>query len=242
METEPTEIAAFHRRMGEGQPGQVVLYETVPGGAGYLEELAANLPAGAAAAYQRLFGHDCARACYRCLKRFGNQRWHGLLDKELVRGMLFHLIHAEPVTPTMLPAGTGARALQAHLAARREERQNGVYPKGHIEEVLLDALRTFSDVPAPVRDYEIRRPDGVLVTVPDFTWPDVRLAVYCDSYQHHAEREVLELDAAKRNYLQREGWAVLQYWGRVILSKPERCAAEVADTWRRRRNRSTPSA
>lgn len=238
LETEPTEIAAFPRRMGEGQPGQVVLYETVPGGAGYLEELAANLPEAAAAAYERLFGHDCARACYRCLKRFGNQRWHGLLDKELVRGMLFHLIHAEPVTPIMLSAGSGARALQAHLVARREERQNGVYPKGHIEEVLLDALRTFSDVPGPVRDYEIRRPDGVLVTVPDFAWPDVRLAVYCDSYQHHAEREALELDAAKRNYLQREGWAVLQYWGRVILSKPERCAVEITDTWRRRRNRT----
>jgi len=93
-----------------------------------------------------------------------------------------------------------------------------------------------------VRDYEIHRPDGTLVTVPDFAWPDVGLAVYCDGYQYHAERDVLELDAAKRNYLQREGWAVLQYWGRVILSKPDRCAGEIAETWRRRRNRSGSSA
>ena len=235
LETEPTEIAAFPRRMGEGRPGQVVLYETVPGGAGYLEELAANLPAAAAAVYQRLFGHDCARACYRCLKRFGNQLWHGLLDKELVRGMLFHLMHADRASPTTVPAGAGARTLETQLANRREERQNGVYPKGHIEEVLLNALRAFNDVPAPVRDYEIRRPDGTLVTVPDFAWPDVGLAVYCDGYQYHAEREILELDAAKRNYLQREGWAVLQYWGRVILSRPDRCAGEIAETWRRRK-------
>lgn len=238
LETEPTEIAAFPRRMGAGRPGQVVLYETVPGGAGYLEELTANLPAAAAAAYQRLFGHDCARACYRCLKRFGNQRWHALLDKELVRGMLFHLMHADRVSPTMVPSGAGVGTLQVQLASRREERQKSVYPKGYVEEVLLDALRAFSDVPAPLRDQEIHRADGTLVTVPDFAWPDVRLAVYCDGYQYHAERDVLELDAAKRNYLQREGWAVLQYWGRVILSRPDRCATEIADTWRRRKNRS----
>jgi len=234
LETEPAEISAFPRRMGKDRPGQVVLFETVPGGAGYLEELAANLPAAAATAYQRLFGHDCARACYRCLKRFGNQRWHGLLDKELVRELLFHLMHADQVPARSVAAGLSASTLQAQLTARLEERQSGVYPKGHIEEVLIEALRALGDVPEPRRDHEIRRPDGAVVTVPDFVWPDVRLAVYCDGYQYHGAREALELDAAKRNYLQREGWAVLQYWGRVILNKPDRCAAEVAETWRRR--------
>jgi hypothetical protein len=237
LETEPNEIAAFPRRMGKDRPGQVVLYETVPGGAGYLEELAANLPAAAQAAYQRLFGHDCAQACYRCLKRFGNQRWHSLLDKELVRGLLFHLMDADRVTPRMTPAGGGPGVLQVQLTSRQQERHNGVYPKGHIEEVLLEALRANGDLPAPRRDYEIRRPDGAVVTVPDFAWPDVELAVYCDGYQYHGDRDVLELDAAKRNYLQRKGWTVLQYWGRVILSKPDRCATEIAEAWRRRTTR-----
>lgn len=63
----------------------------------------------------------------------------------------------------------------------------------------------------------------------------MRLAVYCDGYQYHGDRDTLELDAAKRNYLQREGWTVLEYWGRVILRLPDQCAAEIADTWRRRR-------
>lgn len=237
LETEPAEISAFPRRMGKDRPGQVVLYETVPGGAGYLEDLAANLPLAAAAAYQRLFGHDCARACYRCLKRFGNQRWHGLLNKELVREMLFHLMHGDRVTSRTVPAGASTSTLQAQLAARLEERRNGVYPKGHIEEVLLEALRALGDVPEPRRDHEIRRPDGAVVTVPDFAWPDVRLAVYCDGYQYHGAREALELDAAKRNYLQREGWTVLQYWGRMILNRADRCAEEIAETWRRKRER-----
>jgi len=56
LETEPCEIGAFPRRTGTdprtgvGCPNQVVLFESVPGGAGYLEELARNLPAAADAA------------------------------------------------------------------------------------------------------------------------------------------------------------------------------------------------
>lgn len=234
LETEPGELAAFPRRVGRDRPGQVVLYETVPGGAGYLQELAASLPAAAKAAYQRLFGHSCLKACYRCLKHFGNQRWHATLDKELVRGTLFHLMSTESVTPRLVQAGAAADALQAQLDSRRAERQQGVYPKGHIEEVLLEALRKHPGLPEPVRDFEVRDPEGTLVTVPDFVWPGVRLAVYCDGYQYHGERETLELDAAKRNFLQREGWTVLQYWGRMILTNPAQCAQEVVQTLRSR--------
>jgi hypothetical protein len=236
LETEPGEIAAFPRRMGENRPGQVVLYETVPGGAGYLEELAKHLPAAAGAAYRRLFGHDCFKACYRCLKHFGNQRWHGALNKELVRSTLFHLMCADSVAPRTVGAGAATGVLRDQLDARLEERQSSVYPKGHIEEVLLDALRGLGDVPEPIRDFEVRAPDGRLVTVPDFAWPDVQLAVYCDGYQYHGEREALELDAAKRNYLQREGWTVLQYWGRMILKSPSQCALEIAQTFRSRKS------
>ncbi len=237
LETEPSELGAFPRRLGHGQPGQVVLYETVPGGAGYLEELARTLPQAAGEAYNRIFGHDCQRACYRCLKRFGNQRWHGVLNKELVRDLLRHLRLAEPCRPVEVDAGFGVTVLGRQIAARRDEREGGQYPKGHIEEVLLDALRRLG-VPEPARDHEVRSEQGSLVTVPDFAWPEARLAVYCDGYQYHGNRETLELDAMKRNFLQRQGWVVLAYWGRMILANPDRCAAEVLETLDRRQTHS----
>lgn len=237
LETEAYEISAFPRRLGPDRPGQAVIFETVPGGAGYLEELAGKLPQAAAAGYERIFGHECVRACYRCLKRFGNQRWHGLLDKELVRDLLFHLALSDRVIPTSAGLGAGIASLEQQIGARRTEREKPEYLKGAIEEILLAHLQTVDSLPPPLRDFEIRRVDGVLITVPDFTWPDMKLAIYCDGYQYHGDRDVLELDAAKRNYLQREGWTVLTYWGRVIQNKGERCAKEIAETWRRKRTR-----
>ncbi|MGQ0669707.1 MAG: Zn-binding domain-containing protein [Actinomycetota bacterium] len=235
LETEAFEISAFPRRTGRDRPGQVVLYESVPGGAGYLEELSANIGRAADAAYARIFGHDCARACYRCLKRFGNQRWHGALNKELVRDFLFHLAIGEAVEPRLVSAGASREALDAQLTSRRQEREEGCYPKGHIEDVLLQALRRFDDVPEPERELEVKTEAGVLVTVPDFAWPDRKVAVFCDGYQFHGDRDTLELDAAKRNFLQQHSWSVLTYWGRQILNHPDRCARQVMDTWRARR-------
>lgn len=231
LETEAFELSAFPRRMGPRDPGQVVLYETVPGGAGYLEELAANLPAAAEAAYTRIFNHHCTRACYRCLKRFGNQRWHGLLDKELVRDLLFELAVAPPAKAQPVNVGGAKEALNRQLGERRADREAATYPKGEIEEVLFEALRRCDGLPEPVRDYEVRADSGDLVTVPDFAWPDVRLAVYCDGYQYHGDRNTLELDATKRNFLQQRAWTVLTYWGRTIRNHADRCARQVADTW-----------
>lgn len=77
LELEPFELEAFVRPASEaGKEEQVVIYETVPGGAGYVEEIARRLPEVARAAQKRLYKHSCAKACYLCLKHYRNQRWH----------------------------------------------------------------------------------------------------------------------------------------------------------------------
>lgn len=55
LETEAFEISGFSRNAGKDRSGQIVLYESVPGGAGYLKELAAHLPEAVDAAYARIF-------------------------------------------------------------------------------------------------------------------------------------------------------------------------------------------
>jgi very-short-patch-repair endonuclease len=71
--------------------------------------------------------------------------------------------------------------------------------------------------------------------VPDLTWPDVKVAVFCDGYAYHGNPETLELDAKKRNFLQSKGWVVLTFWGRTILKDAEGCARSVLQALQSRR-------
>ncbi|MDI3281266.1 MAG: DUF1998 domain-containing protein, partial [Bacillota bacterium] len=236
LELEAGELAAFVRKNLKDSIGeQIVFYETVPGGAGYLEEMAERLPEVAQAAIGRLYGHDCRKACYLCLKHYRNQRWHAFFDKDQIRDLLVDLSALERVSPIEAKYGAGMKALQDMLQARASGSDPKVrrYPKGEIEEPLRAALGR-AGVPEGEREYEIFDEQGRLITVPDFCWPDIKLAVYCDGFSVHAHPDVLELDAQKRNFLQTHGWAVLTYWGRTILKNPDACAQQVAELYRQR--------
>ncbi|MEW5807411.1 MAG: DEAD/DEAH box helicase [Acidobacteriota bacterium] len=243
LELEPFELSAFVRPAPGGQMGeQIVIYETVPGGAGYVEEMARRLPEVARAAQQRLYGHFCAKACYLCLKHYRNQKWHPFFDKNLIRDVLFILANQEPVKPQISSTNVSVETLKEMLEKRKEEAatggfedpRTGRYRKGKIEEPLGAALARIADLPPSQRDLEIK--DGErLITVPDFAWEDVKVAVYCDGFAVHGNIETLELDARKRNWLQSRGWVVLTYWGRTILKDPDACAREIAEIYGQRR-------
>jgi hypothetical protein len=86
LQTEESEIGGFEREVLRSsllQP-QIVLYDDVPGGAGYVESLSRRLPQAAAAALERLEQCACLDSCYRCLRSYYNQNEHRLLDKRLV--------------------------------------------------------------------------------------------------------------------------------------------------------------
>ena len=231
LQLEPEELGVFVRRPVSGDPmEQIVFYETVPGGAGYLEEMAERLPEVARAAQEALYGHDCARACYLCLKHYRNQAWHALFDKNLVRDILLELASLDPVTPQPVSYGESRRMLAEMLEARTRDR----YPKGEIEELLRTALERLG-IGGFQRDFEIEDEEGRLLTVPDFAWPKLKVAVYCDGYAYHGGPETLELDARKRNRLQLMGWLVLTFWGRTIRKDAEGCAREIQRALQARR-------
>lgn len=239
LELEPGELAAFVRKSISGSTiEQIVFYETVPGGAGYLEEMAERFPEVAEAAMEHLFSHDCLKACYLCLKHYYNQRWHPFFDKDQIRDLLLILSKQEPVEPKEEPYGSSIKTIEEMLRARASggDRIVGQYTKGEIEDPLWAALKRIG-LPEAKRDLEIRDEKGRLITVPDFAWPEVKLAVYCDGFGVHANPETLELDARKRNFLQSQGWVVLTYWGRTILRDPDDCAKQIAQVWVQRRNR-----
>ncbi|MGB7294169.1 MAG: DEAD/DEAH box helicase [Candidatus Aminicenantales bacterium] len=235
LELEAGEISAFVRKSpADAISEQIVFYETVPGGAGYLEEMAARLPEVAQAAMERLFGHPCRKACYLCLKRYGNQRWHPFFDKDAVRDLLVILAEQERAESQESRIGAGFEKINEMLQKRLAGTDDSVrrYAKGEIEEPLRRALERTEGLPPGERDFEIKDEQGRLVTVPDFAWPDVKLAVYCDGFAIHGNRETLESDAQKRNFLQSRGWVVLTYWGRTILKSPDACTKQVGEIYK----------
>lgn len=109
LETERDEIGGFERIVsGEsGDAAEVVLYDNVVGGAGYVDRLASVLPEAAAAACERLTNCSCVTSCYRCLRTYQNQSEHELLDKRLILPLLQELAAAPTIDASCKDAATG---------------------------------------------------------------------------------------------------------------------------------------
>lgn len=228
LELEPDELAYMAHRADDGG-WLLTFYETSPGGAGYLTELAKRLPEWAQSAFERLYGHACDRACYRCLKSYRNQFDHAMLDKALVRDLLFHLSHSRSTAaPVAGVSGSALNQTRQWLDAEFVTRSdNGRGPESPIEHALLEAIRIEGNIPLPVAQHEIKLEDGTLLTIPDFAYPSRKLAIYCDGFAYHGSVDALASDARKRNALQARGWTVLTFWGKQILREPSACAAQI---------------
>ena len=59
------------------------------------------------------------------------------------------------------------------------------------------------------------------VTLPDFAFPDAKIAIYCDGYEFHSEREAFQKDRHQSRDLQLQGWCVLRFAGREILNETD---------------------
>ena len=234
LELEPEEIAFFHHRTPSNGTA-LILYETAPGGAGYLQAMARSLRAVAENAIERLYNHDCATACYRCLKSYRNQMWHHLLDKDLVRDVLFQLSTGEMLGPVQPgKPNDGIKSSETWTASTVAESLDGSV----IEQKLYQGIKKHGRLPPPTKQREFRS-NGRLVTVADFAYENEKIAIYCDAFAFHGDKDTLALDAQKRNELQAQGWAVLTFWGNTILKFPERCEEQI---WRTYAERHMPGS
>jgi hypothetical protein len=205
-----------------GQERLAVLYEEVPGGAGYLRQLGERLPEVATAVLEVVERCSCERACYRCLMTYANQEEHEILERHLATRLLRGLAAAPPARGVAVP-----RLSDGLLSGR---------PRSPIEAALLraciDAGLPGAEAQRPFPDYDADGQEHVR-TIPDFAWPEQRVAVYCDGWEFHSSPERRAADAERRGWLERQGWQVLAFWGREIVNQPEACVARIADAVRR---------
>jgi len=71
------------------------LYDLLPGGAGYTKLVKDNLENVLAEAENLLTTCDCETSCYRCLRHYGNNFYHGSLDRRLALALLQYARHGK---------------------------------------------------------------------------------------------------------------------------------------------------
>jgi ATP-dependent helicase YprA (DUF1998 family) len=68
----------------DGANSEIILYDHTPGGAGFVKEGFESWEKVVEAAVQACGKCTCERACYDCLKSYGNQSQHEMLDRRSV--------------------------------------------------------------------------------------------------------------------------------------------------------------
>jgi ATP-dependent helicase YprA (DUF1998 family) len=94
VRAESGEIEGFTRTvMRDGNVRRdLILYDNVPGGGGYVRKVAQAFALVLSTARQMLDGCQCEKSCYKCLRSYENQFEHSLLDKTLIQPYLDRLI------------------------------------------------------------------------------------------------------------------------------------------------------
>jgi hypothetical protein len=190
----------WFERLEAEEPQALVIYDTMPGGTGYLPKLladgAAGLKAAAQLAIDRLETCSCTGSCHRCLRDFWNQRQHHLLDRYEILGQLRRLADSSPVD----------------FDATEDDRFDSF-----LEMEFFDRLAA-AGMPAPTLQVT-RELQGRRVTVVDATWSTPNISVFLDGRAYHAvsvDKIIDDLD--KRNRLEARGDLVLEFTYRDVLT------------------------
>ncbi len=140
----------------------LVLFDTVPGGAGGARLIASSLQKVIAGAVERVAECECGveTACYACLRSYRNARHHDSLSREAALRML-----------TPLGVAEGSSSVAALPLDWQDLVENSV---GDAEALLVRRLHALG-VPLPCQGFETS--DGTPLTL---AWPDARVGVLID--------------------------------------------------------------
>lgn len=216
---------------GNGGTDAVLLHDDVPGGTGYLAELAnpESLRGMLSAAYEVVRDCPCADegrlACHRCLLPFAPWSQEDTVARSEAERHLWEI----------LTDGDDDADPDGSTWTLRREPPADFDPESKMEQQFRDVLRqrletigaTITAKPLATgerweinlgagRRWSLQPQVNVLNSKPDFVLrsqnPTVpRMAIFCDGWRYHATPETNRLhdDAAKRDLLREAGWVVL---------------------------------
>jgi len=212
-QVEPSELAVEPLPSDE-DPKQMLFYESAEGGAGVLERVALDPGAMARVARAALevchfdadthadnrrapnATEDCEAACYDCLLSYANTRYHGILDRQLVRDILLDLSTSE----TEVGAGQKSRAGQLEMLRRHAD------PASSLEGEFL----TFLDKAGFRLPDEAQKHIEEVAANPDFYYRETNACVYVDG-PHHLYPERGSRDSAANARLRDAGFEVVRF-------------------------------
>jgi len=199
LEMGTTEVEGFDGVDEEGGHW-AVLYDPMPGGTGFLPQIAQFWPAVCRCAVQALehCPGGCETACYSCLKHFRNQHVHDELNRfkaiEILRGLAVPLELGHRVPPVTLqprpdpaPADSDAEFDFGEICRRR-----GV------------------PVP-PVAQFRLDLGNGDS-TVADWAYPEQKVLVFIDGMSRalHGDPQQRQRDRIRRAKARMLGWQVVE--------------------------------
>ena len=91
--------------------------------------------------------------------------------------------------------------------------------KEFLQKVYPDLNLTPDRAQELCAQYRINFIPGLPVTTPDFAFPDMKIAIYCDGYEFHEDRDSFSMDRFQSNELQSLGWIVFRFSGHQIKTK-----------------------
>jgi very-short-patch-repair endonuclease len=87
-------------------------------------------------------------------------------------------------------------------------------------ESLTRVLLVEAGISRPVSQFTVRGQDGSWIGRVDFAWPDLRLVLECDGFEHHASPEAFNRDRRRWNALSRAGWRLVVITWHDLVADP----------------------
>lgn len=126
---------------------------------------------------------------------------------------------------------SGIRGLQA-VRELVCERANGI-PASRMEGKFLRVLKE-RDCPIGIMGFRVEDEEGEMFI--DMAFPDIMLAIECESFLFHSSKEQLDADCRRRNRLFLLGWQVLYFTWDDITYDPERVVRTITKAVNDRRS------
>lgn len=203
FQIEESELAS--ELIGTGENRSIMLYEAAEGGLGVLRRLIQERDMLAQVAYAALERchfdpeklddkkTDCSHACYECLLSYSNQRVHSLLNRYLVKSLLYQLSSCE------VHLDKNKRSYEEHYHWLRSltDSRSGLERK-FIDYLYQTHRRLPDDAQKPLQDY---------YSIPDFFY-EPNICVFCDGSVHDTP-EQKKKDRITRQELKDLGYRVV---------------------------------